>query len=49
MGFHDEKLSGDLRQLRSSRLIQQSRVICRVASNIVTVYVERITPHEYRK
>ena len=48
-GFHDEKLSGELRQLRSSRLSQQWRVIYRVASNIVTVYVEKITPHEYRK
>ena len=48
-GFHDEKLSGELRQLRSSRLNQQWRVIYRVESNIVTVYVERITPHDYRK
>jgi plasmid maintenance system killer protein len=48
-GFRDEKLSGDLKQLRSSRLNQQWRVIYRVESSVVTVYVERITPHDYRK
>ncbi len=48
-GFHDEKLSGELKQFRSSRLNQQWRVIYRVESNVVTVYVERITPHDYRK
>jgi len=48
-GFHDEKLSGELKELRSSRLNQQWRVIYRVESNVVTVYVERITPHDYRK
>jgi plasmid maintenance system killer protein len=48
-GFHDEKLSGELKRLRSSRLSQQWRVIYRVESNVVTVYVERITPHDYRK
>ncbi len=48
-GFHDEKLGGELKQLRSSRLSQQWRVIYRVESNVVTVYVERITPHDYRK
>ena len=46
--FHDEKLSGRLRNLRSSRLNQQWRVIYRVESEIVTVYVERVTPHDYR-
>ena len=48
-GFHDEKLSGELKGLRSSRLSQQWRVIYRVESNVVTVYVERITPHDDRK
>ncbi len=48
-GFHDEKLSGESKGLRSSRLSQQWRVIYRIESNIVTVYVERITPHDYRK
>jgi len=47
--FHDEKLSGKLKHLRSSRLSQQWRVIYRVEAEIVTVYVERITPHDYRR
>jgi plasmid maintenance system killer protein len=46
--FHDEKLSGKLAHLRSSRLSQQWRVLYRVEANVVTVYVERITLHDYR-
>jgi hypothetical protein len=46
--FHDEKLAGKLAHLRSSRLSLHWRVIYRVAANVVTVYVERITPHDYR-
>jgi plasmid maintenance system killer protein len=46
--FHDEKLSGKLAHLRSSRLSQQWRVLYRVEEEVVTVYVERITPHDYR-
>ncbi len=46
--FHDEKLSGRLANLRSSRLSGQWRVLYRVAATVVTVYVERITPHDYR-
>lgn len=46
-GFHDEKLSGKLAHLRSSRLNVQWRVIYRVDADIVTVAVERITPHNY--
>jgi plasmid maintenance system killer protein len=46
--FHDEKLVGKLAHLRSSRLSQQWRVLYRVVANSVTVYVERITPHDYR-
>jgi toxin HigB-1 len=46
--FHDEKLAGKLAHLRSSRLSQQWRLLYRVDANIVTVYVERITPHDYR-
>jgi plasmid maintenance system killer protein len=46
--FHDEKLSGKLAPLRSSRLSQQWRVLYRVEADAVTVYVERITPHDYR-
>lgn len=46
--FHDEKLPGKLAHLRSSRLSLQWRVIYRVNARVVTVYVERITPHDYR-
>lgn len=46
--FHDEKLTGKLAHLRSSRLSQQWRVIYRPEAGVVTVYVERITPHDYR-
>ena len=47
--FHDEKLSGKLADLRSSRLNQQWRVLYRVETDVVTVFVERITPHDYRR
>jgi hypothetical protein len=46
--FHDEKLSGKLAHLRSSRLSGPWRVLYRVRVEVVTVYVERITPHDYR-
>jgi plasmid maintenance system killer protein len=46
--FHDEKLAGKLGRLRSSRLSLQWRVIYRVEANVVTVYVERISSHDYR-
>jgi len=46
--FHDEKLSGKLAHMRSSRLSRQWRVLYRVHADVVTVYVERITPHLYR-
>ena len=46
--FHDEKLRGKLAHLRSSRLSQQWRVLYRTDANVVTVYVERVTPHDYR-
>jgi proteic killer suppression protein len=47
--FHDEKLTGRLAHLRSSRLSQQWRVLYRVRADVVTVYVERLVPHDYRK
>lgn len=47
--FHDEKLSGKLDHLRSSRLNRQWRVIYGVDADVVTVRVERITPHDYRR
>jgi mRNA-degrading endonuclease YafQ of YafQ-DinJ toxin-antitoxin module len=46
--FHDEKLSGKLAALRSSRLSGQWRVFYRVRADVVTVHVERITAHDYR-
>ncbi len=47
-GFRDEKLSGKLAHLRSSRLSLQWRVLYRVQEKIATVYVERVVPHDYR-
>jgi plasmid maintenance system killer protein len=46
--FHDEKLAGKLPHLRSSRLNLQWRVIYSVQADVVTVSVERVTPHDYR-
>ena len=46
-GFHDEKLKGERRGQRSSRLSLQYRVIYEVEKDVVTVYVLEITPHEY--
>lgn len=46
-GFHDEKLSGQLSDRRSSRLSLQYRVIYSVERDVVTVYVLAITPHKY--
>jgi mRNA-degrading endonuclease RelE of RelBE toxin-antitoxin system len=46
--FHDEKLRGKLGHLRSSRLSEQWRVLYRVEAEMVTVYVERLSPHDYR-
>jgi plasmid maintenance system killer protein len=46
--FHDEKLKGKLAHLRSSRLSLQWRVVYRVEATIVTVYVERVSAHDYR-
>jgi mRNA-degrading endonuclease YafQ of YafQ-DinJ toxin-antitoxin module len=48
-GFHDEALSGQWEGHRSSRLSLQWRVIYRTEATIVTVYVEKITAHDYRK
>jgi mRNA-degrading endonuclease YafQ of YafQ-DinJ toxin-antitoxin module len=47
--FHDEKLSGKLKDKRSSRLSLQWRVVYSVDAKTVTVYVERVTPHDYRE
>lgn len=46
-GFHDEKLVGNRKGQRSSRLSLQYRVIYEVEHEIVTVFVLEITPHKY--
>lgn len=46
-GFHDEKLKGERRGQRSSRLSLQYRVIYSVEKDMVAVYVLEITPHKY--
>ena len=46
-GFHDESLEGERRGERSSRLNIKWRVIYRIDKNVVTVYVEDVTPHKY--
>jgi len=46
-GFHDEKLKGNRRGQRSSRLSAQYRVIYTVKQQIVTVFVLEISPHKY--
>ncbi len=46
-GFHDEKLSGERKGQRSSRLSIQYRVIYTVERDVVTVFVLEITPHNY--
>ncbi len=46
--FHDEKLSGKLAHLRASRLDIHWRVLYRADADVVTVYVERLSPHDYR-
>jgi plasmid maintenance system killer protein len=45
--FHDEKLAGKLAALRS-RLSGQWRVLYRVRADVVTVYVEGVSAHDYR-
>ena len=47
--FHDEKLKGKLAHLRSSRLSLHWRVIYKVQADVVTVTVESVTPHVYRR
>lgn len=46
-GFHDEKMKGKHKGLRSSRLSLQYRVIYAVERDVVTIYVLEITPHKY--
>ena len=48
-GFRDEALQGKWRGHRSSRLNAQYRVVYRVDGEAISVYVERVTPHDYRR
>lgn len=48
-GFHDEALSGEWKDHRSSRLGPQWRVIYRVVADALLVQVVQITPHDYRR
>lgn len=46
-GFKDEALKGEWQGSRSSRLNDQYRVIYTICHQEVTVYVEKIGPHDY--
>jgi addiction module RelE/StbE family toxin len=48
-GLHDEALVGEWKGHRSSRLGLKYRVICRVETADVRVFVVELTPHDYRK
>jgi addiction module RelE/StbE family toxin len=48
-GFRDEALRGEWKGHRSSRLNQQYRVIYRVESDRLFVFVVELTPHDYRR
>ncbi|MBI5814435.1 MAG: type II toxin-antitoxin system mRNA interferase toxin, RelE/StbE family [Nitrospinae bacterium] len=48
-GFHDEALKGEWSGCRSSRLNMQYRVIYEAREAEVTVYVIKITAHDYRR
>jgi Txe/YoeB family toxin of Txe-Axe toxin-antitoxin module len=46
-GFKDEKLKGELRECRSSRLNIQYRVVYSEKRKVKEIYVLKITPHKY--
>ena len=48
-GFHDEALSGEWKEHRSSRLGLQWRVIYSVSANVLLIQVIQVTPHDYRR
>jgi hypothetical protein len=48
-GFNDEALSGEWKGLRSSRLNEQWRVIYRLEASALSVYVMRVSQHDYRR
>jgi toxin HigB-1 len=47
-GFRDEKLKGELRECRSSRLNIQYRVIYEEKKHIREIIVMNVTPHDYK-
>jgi addiction module RelE/StbE family toxin len=48
-GMNDEALAGQWKGFRSSRLSGQWRVIYRVESREVAVYVVRVSAHDHRR
>jgi addiction module RelE/StbE family toxin len=48
-GFCDEALAGKWKGYRSCRLSIQWRVIYQVKAAVFCVYVERVSPHDYKK
>jgi len=46
-GFGDEAFKGEWQGFRASRLSDQWRIIYRIEKD--TVFVERVSPHDYRK
>lgn len=46
-GFKDEKLKGDLRECRSSRLNIQYRVVYKEDRRVKEIYVLKVTAHKY--
>ncbi|HEY5624269.1 MAG TPA: type II toxin-antitoxin system mRNA interferase toxin, RelE/StbE family [Gammaproteobacteria bacterium] len=48
-GFRDERLGGEWKGHRSSRLSDQYRVIYRIEKQNLLVKVIDLTPHDYRR
>ena len=48
-GSHDEALSGEWKDHRSSRLGLQWRVIYRIVSNVLLIQIVQVTAHDYRR
>jgi addiction module RelE/StbE family toxin len=48
-GFHDEALSGEWKDHRSSRLGLQWRVIYRIVAKVLLIQVVQVTAHDYRR
>lgn len=48
-GFRDEALSGEWAGFRSSRLNRRYHVIYRAEGDTFTIFVVRVTAHDYRR